>query len=182
MMAFGGGELIDWSVVRLCNLGQLDVCGALPLPTLPPPAPPPGAELAGNGADVSEAVLTQVAALLARADVSYVCVPRARPPRAAAAATDGCVLQRTHARDAHACNPKALFADARRVSRSFPNRALPMDARRGGGAVHEAVLARCATAFAVEGAALCCVEAIPCSAFFVAAADNNPACVSRRAQ
>ena len=74
------GEL-DYSLVRLNNLGQLDVSFALPLPTLHAPPPSGGAEEAGMPAELPPAaVLDAVAAALAAADVSYVCVPA---PRAA---------------------------------------------------------------------------------------------------
>ena len=72
------GEL-DYSLVRLNNLGQLDVSFALPLPTLHAPPPSAGAEEAGQPAELPPAaVLDAVAAALAAADVSYVCVPRTR--------------------------------------------------------------------------------------------------------
>jgi len=79
-MAAGGpltGEL-DYSLIRLSNLGQLDVSFALPLPTLHAPPASAGAEHeAGPPAGLpSPAVLDRVAALLQAADVSYVCVPR----------------------------------------------------------------------------------------------------------
>jgi hypothetical protein len=70
------GEL-DYSLIRLNNLGQLDVSFALPLPTLPAPPSAAGAEEAGQPAELpSAAVLDQVVAALQAADVSYVCVPR----------------------------------------------------------------------------------------------------------
>ena len=73
------GEL-DYSLIRLNNLGQLDVSFALPLPTLPPPPSGAGVDEAGQSAELPPAaVLDTVAALLQAADVSYVCVPAAAP-------------------------------------------------------------------------------------------------------
>jgi hypothetical protein len=73
------GEL-DYSLIRLNNLGQLDVSFALPLPTLPAPASGAGGDEAGRSAELPPAaVLDTVAALLQAADVSYVCVPSAAP-------------------------------------------------------------------------------------------------------
>jgi hypothetical protein len=114
-------DLLDWSVVRLCNLGQLDVSTTLQLPTLPPPPPPPGAELlpAGSGADISEAVLAQVAALLAHADISYVCVAHAPAPRACTPCARVAVHACAHAHAQR--NPRrCLLTRAPRAAAAFP--------------------------------------------------------------
>ena len=131
------GEL-DYSLVRLNNLGQLDVTFALPLPTLHAPPPSAGAEEAGRPAELPPpAVLDQVAAALAAADVSYVCVPRA-----------GAALRRQRPRQRSARNPK-LTAPRRA---SFPSHPVPMQAPAGGSALRAAVLKRDAAAFDVTGA------------------------------
>ena len=74
-MSAPAGEL-DYSLIRLSNLGQLDVSFALPLPTLHAPSAVAGAEPAGQSAELPPAAaLDQVAAALQAADVSFVCVP-----------------------------------------------------------------------------------------------------------
>ena len=133
------GEL-DYSLVQLNNLGQLDVSFALPLPTLHAPPPSAGVDEAGQPAELPPAaVLDAVAAALAAADVSYVCVPaphaalrRQRPPQ----------LQRTQ--------PYLPLTPPRR--RSFPTHPLPLQAPVGGSALRAAVLQRNAAAFDVTGA------------------------------
>ena len=77
-MSTGRTGEVDYSLVRLTNLGQLDVSFALPLPTLHAPPPSAGAAEAGRPAELPPAaVLDAVAAALAATDVSYVCVPPA---------------------------------------------------------------------------------------------------------
>jgi hypothetical protein len=79
--ALPASALLDFSAVRLSNLGQTDVTPCLPLPCVHLPAPPPGADAGlsdANAADVSAPVLAQVAALLAKTDVSHLCVPASR--------------------------------------------------------------------------------------------------------
>lgn len=77
--------LLDFAVVRVCNLGQLDLSSLLQLPSVPPPPPPSGsvpafAAASDTGSAPEPRLVAHLGTLLASVDVSYLCVPLPRLP------------------------------------------------------------------------------------------------------
>jgi hypothetical protein len=75
----GGGASrphLDWSLVHVCSVGQVDVTPGLPLPCVPEPAAAGGACLvAASSTLVPEPrLVAAVAELLAQVDTSHMCV------------------------------------------------------------------------------------------------------------
>ena len=73
---------LDFSLVRICNLGQATLSGIVPFPAAVEPPPPPGgvpdafAPGASSRVTPSPELVSQIGQLLADVDCSYLCVPR----------------------------------------------------------------------------------------------------------
>ena len=73
---------LDFSLVRICNLGQATLSGIVPFPRAVEPPPPPGgvpdAFAPGASARIAPTpeLVAQIGQLLADVDCSYLCVAR----------------------------------------------------------------------------------------------------------
>jgi len=133
--------LLDFAVVRVCNLGQLDLSSLLQLPSVPPPPPPSGsvpafAAASDTGSAPEPRLVAHLGTLLASVDVSYLCVPLPRlPSRVSSGRTTcprgiGALFGANPTNNACAC-PAPSAAQARLAARPCPPRRPGAAARCG---------------------------------------------------